>query len=122
MRDLTRSSLRCYSNLSLSTRIRGWVKSNATNDVKWKVKVGLHFCLLQTFKVLSFYRYTKFKSFNPILEDFLIVLFGYTSSKVKCGSTYLFAESIFSTSMIYLETREEKKVTGGYIRRIGWMS
>ena len=91
----------------------GGIISNATNDVKWHFKVGLHVCLLQTFKVLSFYIYTKLKYFNPILEGFLIVFFGYTSEEVKCGSTYFLAGSIFSTSTIFLETREEKKGTGG---------
>ena len=75
--------------------------------------MGLYFCLFQILKVLSFQRYTEFQSFNPFLEGFLIVFFGYTSKEVKCGGTQLFAGGIFSASKILLETREEKKVTGG---------
>ena len=60
----------------------GGIKSNATNDVKWQLKVGLHFCLLQIVKIPSLHRYTNFQTFNPILEDFLIVFLGYTSKEV----------------------------------------
>ena len=60
----------------------GGIKSNATNDVKWQLKVGLHFCLFQIVKIPSLHRYTNFKIFNSILEDFLIVFFGYTSKDV----------------------------------------
>ena len=79
--------------------------------------MGLHLCLFQTLKVISFQRYTQFQSFNPIIEGFPKVFFGYTSKEVKCGGTQLFAGGIFSASKIFLETREKKKVTGGYIRR-----
>ena len=104
MRDLTSSSLQCYSYLSLSTRKRGRVKSNATNDVKWQLKVGLHFVYCKPSKFSPFTDRQSLNPFNSILEGFLIVLFGYTSKEVKYGRTYLFAESIFSTNM--------KKVTG----------
>ena len=104
----------------------GGIKSDATNDAMWQFKVGLHFCLLQTFKVLSCYRYTKFKSFNPILEGFLIVFFGYTSKEVKFGSTYVsFGKKyIFYQHDFSLDEGREKKSQGGggsYIRRTGWI-
>ena len=56
---------------------KGGIKSNATNDIKWQLKVGLHFCLFQIVKLPSWY--TNFQTFNSILEDFLIVVLGYTS-------------------------------------------
>ena len=54
----------------------GGIKSNATNDVNWQLKLGLHFCLFQIVKIPSLYRYTNFQFFNSILEDFLIVFGG----------------------------------------------
>ena len=60
----------------------GGIKSNATNDVKWQLKVGLHFCLFQIVKIPSLHRYTNFQIFNSILEDFRIVFLGYTSKEV----------------------------------------
>ena len=62
------------AHLACAVRIyaiyEGGIKSNATNDVKWQLKVGLHFCLSQTFKVPSFYRYKKFKFLIQSLKAF----------------------------------------------------
>ena len=66
MRDLTSSSLQCYSNLSLSTRKRGRVKSNATNDVKWQLKVGLHFVYCKPSKFSPF---TDRQSLNLLIQS-----------------------------------------------------
>ena len=73
--------------------------------------MGLHF--FQIIKVLSFQRYTKFQSFNPILEGIIIIVFGYISKGVKCEGTKLLAGGVFSISKIILETRKKKNVTGG---------
>ena len=59
----------------------GGIKSNATINVKWQLKVGLHFCLFQIVKIPSLHRYTNLQIFNSILEDFLIVFLEYTSKE-----------------------------------------
>ena len=66
----------------VSMKYEGGIKSNATNDVKRQLKVGLHLCLFQIVNIPSLNRYTHFQTFNPILEDFLIVFFVYTSKEV----------------------------------------
>ena len=87
------------------------VKCNATNAVKWQLKVGLQKSLFQTFKVLSFDTYAKSQLFNPILESFLMVIFRYISKEAKYDSSQLLAECIFSASkLLCLETKEQEKV------------
>ena len=99
----------------------GGKKINATNDVKWQLKVGLHFCLFQTFNVLSFHRYTEFQSFNPIIERFLVVFLGTSLRRSNVAAPNFWREVYYLPARFFLETREEKKVTGDYIKRIGWM-
>ena len=65
-----------------SVGYEGGIKSNAANDVKCQIKMGLPFCLFQIVKIPSLHRYTNFQTFNPNLEDFLIVFLGYTSKEV----------------------------------------
>ena len=67
--------------------------------------MGLHLCLFQTLKVLSFKRYTQFQYFNPIFEGFLIVFF--LSTPLRMSNVA--AGGMFSASKIFLETREKKK-------------
>ena len=68
--------------LSKHAIYEGGIKSNVTNDVKCQLKVGLYFYLFQIVKIPSLHRYTNFQTFNPILEEFLIVFLGYTSKEV----------------------------------------
>ena len=70
-------------NPSNNIMYEGGIKSNATSAIKWQLKVGLRKSLFQSFKKLSFDRYTKSQSFNPTLESFLIALFRYISKEVK---------------------------------------
>ena len=71
-----------FNNITIQIKYEGGIKSNATNDVKWQLKVGLQFCLFQIVKIPPLHLYTNFQIFNSILEDFLIVFLGYSSKEV----------------------------------------
>ena len=73
----------------------GWIKSNATKDVKLQLKVGLHFYLFHPFEVLSFQSYTKFQSFYPILEGFLIVFSGTSLKRSNVAAPSFWREVYF---------------------------
>ena len=56
--------------LILLISYEGGIKSNATNDVKWQLKVGLHLCLFQIVKIPSLHRYKIFKFLIQSLKTF----------------------------------------------------
>ena len=58
---------------------------------------------ISNFQSTLFDRYTKFQSFNSILESILMVLFRYISKEVKYGGSQLLVGYIFSASNLVFE-------------------
>ena len=53
------------------------------------------FCLFQIVKIPSLLRYKNFQTFNPILEDFLIVFFGIPLRRFNMEASNFWREVYF---------------------------
>ena len=72
-------------------------------------------CFFVYFKFSKYHTFTDtqiFQTFNPILEDFLTSFWGIPLRRFNLRHL-TFGGRYISASMIFLETRDDKKCTGG---------